>query len=131
MLTADLHVGVKGAADRTLTFVVRNSGPDPVDLTFFVPYVDFSLEVRRGMVPIRMIRPAFETPVRPERHLLAPGDELTIVTPIKLRFDPGAPPSGREPTVWSLDAAPGRAQVTATLRFRTGQTVFCKADLTP
>jgi hypothetical protein len=131
MLTAELHLGREGTTDRTLSFVVRNAGPDREKLTFYTPYVGFSLEVRRGTVPIRIVQPAYETPVRPERHMLAPGDELPILTPIELRFDPGSPPSGREPTVWSLDAEPGPAQVTATLRFGSGQTIVCEADLSP
>lgn len=100
----------------TMAFVLKNVGAHEVNTQLLEPFASFELEVtsERGD-RLSVAQPAFNVPGRPRPIVLAPGAQIRLETPFRLRFDPSAPPSGgNDPRVWSIRSpkVPALARVT-------------------
>ena len=131
-LTCELRVTPTAAGDIGLAFDVRNPGAEAVTVRYFRPFTGFELAVEAEDGPVAVIQPAYDTPVRPHSATIAPGAGIHIDTPIHLRFDPDAPPSGGDaPTRWSLAHAPAPVRLRATLQLMGVAVAPCEARFDP
>jgi hypothetical protein len=88
----------------TLAFLLRNTSAKELKGQILEPFVAFELEVTSDQGDrLSVAQPAFHVPGRPRALVLAPGAEVRLEAPFRLRFDPTAPPSGgNDPMVWSI-----------------------------
>jgi hypothetical protein len=114
-----------------LAFIVRNRGPRAVALSWFEPFVSFSLEAEVGGVPARVVQGAYDGGMRPVTDVLDPGTQRRIPTPITLAFDPAPTlPDPTPPTRWRIAHEPVPTRLRATLRLGEDR-VTCVGELTP
>jgi hypothetical protein len=88
----------------TLAFRLKNTSGKELQGQVVEPFVEFELEVTSDKGEhLSVAQPAFNLPGRPRPLVLAPGAEVRLQTPFRLRFDPSVPPSGgSDPLVWSI-----------------------------
>jgi hypothetical protein len=88
----------------TLAFRLKNTTTRELRTEVLEPFVAFELEITSVQGEhLSLAQPAFSVPGRPRAVVLAPGDELRLETPFRLRFDPSVPPAGgSDPMVWSI-----------------------------
>lgn len=88
----------------TMVFHLKNTSAKELTGQVLEPFVAFELEVISDKGDhLSVAQPAFHVPGRPRTLVLAPGADVRIETPFRLRFDPTVPPSGgSDPMVWSI-----------------------------
>ena len=129
-LTCELSLTRQADGDIGLAFDVLNPGDEPAGISFFRPFLGFELAVHADDGPVPVVQPAYSVGVAPAALTLRPGASTRIETPVRLRFEPDAPP-GDEPTRWSLRHEPVPVRVEATLMLN-GQSVGpCEARFEP
>lgn len=132
MLTCTLELTPIGPGGTGLAFLVTNPSQAPVEVHYFIPFIEFELSVETGGVQIPLIQPAYDTGVQPVRRVIAQGETIRIETPIKLVFDPDAPPYGGViPTHWVLKHAPVPVDLTVTLQLGGAVAAPCQAHWDP
>ena len=114
-----------------VSFRVRNGGPEPVELTWFEPFVSFALEAEVAGGPARVVGGVYDGGVQRMQHVLATDEERRIPTPVRLAFDPGPPlPHPGPQTRWRIAHAPADTILRATLELGS-ERLSCEAKLSP
>lgn len=115
----------------TLAFLVKNTTSKELTSQVLEPFVNFELEVTSDRGDrLSIAQPAFHVPGRLRPIVLAPGGEVRLATPFRLRFDPGVPPSGGgDPMVWSIRSPKVPALARATFEIPGLGTLTAQARL--
>jgi hypothetical protein len=118
MVSTSLELTADGQ-DWTLAFSLRNDGPRELTTQIIEPFLQYEIAVATpGGSRLSVAQPAFNVAGRPRALVLPAGSTVRLDTPIRLRFDPAAPPSGgSDAMVWSIRSPkqPVRVQVTLDL----------------
>lgn len=116
-LSCRLMVTEDSAQELRLAFEIANDGDRDAELRVFEPFLAFELRVRSDERDVELVQPQLDTPARP-RVITIPAHGATLLTtPIRLAFDPAAPPGGGpDPKRWSMKVARGAVTLEATLQ---------------
>ena len=118
-LACDLVLAPANDGEQRVGFVVRNTGSDPADVSWFEPFVSFELAAEIDGEPARVIGGPYDGGVQRMQDVLAASEERRITTPITLAFDPGpSAPNPGPPTRWRIDHAPATTTLRATVSLR-------------
>lgn len=100
-----------------LAFSLSNNTSRDLTTHILEPFLQYEIEVvTRDGSKLPIAQPAFNVQGQPRSLVLPSGATVKIETPIRLRFDPGAPPSGgHDPMVWSIRSPQQPVRVQATL----------------
>jgi hypothetical protein len=130
--TVACEMELEGAdGEARVAFVLRNAGRRPVTLSWFEPFVTFSIDAEVEGAPARIVAGAYDGGVRRVEEVLAPGAERRIATPIRLAFDPAPTlPDRAPPTRWRIVHEPAPTLLRATLALGADR-LTCIGQLVP
>jgi hypothetical protein len=97
-----------------LRFALSNPTQQAISLSTYEPFLQFHVGVTVGGSQLAVVQPTLDIPVRPMTITVPPSGTVEIVTPVRLRFLAGAPPS-QDRFVWSIAHEPKGVQLTFSL----------------
>ncbi len=132
MLTCALDLSPAGGHLVRIAFRLRNTGSAPVEVVRMEPFADFTLSVSTPERELPVVEPGYNIGVHTVASTLAPGGELTLLTPFRIGFDPAVAPSGGpDPTRWSIVHPATPVRLTARVRLGGRELPQCEAVLDP
>jgi hypothetical protein len=130
-LACDMDLAPLPDGASAVSFRLRNDGSEPVEVSWFEPFVSFGLEAEVDGAPARVVGGVYDGGVRRMQDVLAIGEERRIATPVTLAFDPGpALPDPGPQTRWRISHAPADTVLRATLELGS-ERLSCEATLSP
>jgi hypothetical protein len=129
--TCEMELAPRGDGETAVAFRIRNAGSEPVELSWFEPFVTFAVEADVDGEPARIVRGAYDGGVRRVQATLESGEERRVPTPITLAFDPSPTlPDPGPPTRWRIAHEPAVTVLHATLELGPDH-LSCVAELRP
>jgi hypothetical protein len=132
VLCCELRLIPSRESEPAVAFDVRNDGEHKVQIEYVEPFIAFEFRASVAGSEVEVVQPSLELVSRHVKRELGPGEVLTLATPIRLRFDSNAPPSGGpDPRVWILQSGPSPVLLEASLRFGKGEPTSCSLETGP
>lgn len=127
MFTCKLQLEPGESGEINLSFILTNNGWEPRTLTYFYPFLDFTLTVFAAGRPLRVEEPEYDIGIRPTEQRLLAGQSFTLHTPATLRFMTDEGDEAGQ-FCWLIHAPPQPIEIEATLNLGVLETLSCQSN---
>lgn len=111
----------------SVAIVVQNRTTEPMAFPYHHPLL-FALEAWAGSKQLTVQMPPYDGPVEPRTATVAPGQRLTIATPVTLRFAPDGEPQTDSPFEWLVLSPPTDVRLVAKRVFTDTPELACELE---
>jgi hypothetical protein len=124
LIACELQLREGALGEIHFSFVLINIGRKTITLSYYYPFLDFTLQITAAGQALQVEEPEYDIPVKPVEHLLPPGQSLTLHTPATLRFA-AVIADVREDFYWIIHSPSQPINITATLLLEAQEPMSC------